>query len=119
VQNVELDLTIAEGYNTPAYQMLANDFLMELFRSRAVDIKTVLENCSFPFARKILEAVKRNEQQLQQGGQMEGIPPEMVQQLQQQMSGNDVRGDGQTMLPVQSEADAEPPVSDAPLADLQ
>ena len=119
VQNVELDLTIAEGYNTPAYQMLANDFLMELFRSRAVDIKTVLENCSFPFARKILEAVKRNEQQLQQGGQMEGIPPEMVQQLQQQMSGNDAQGDGQTMLPVQSEADAEPPVSDAPLADLQ
>ena len=92
VQNSEIDLTIAEGYNTPAYQMLANDFLMELFRSRAVDIKTVLENCSFPYARKILEAVKRNEQQLQQGGQMEGIPPEMLQQLQQQIGG--VTADG-------------------------
>ncbi len=87
VQNVELDLTVADGYNTPAYQMLANDFLMELFRSRAVDIKTVLENCSFPYARKILEAVKRNEQQLQQGQQMEGISPEMLQELQHQMAG--------------------------------
>ena len=95
VQNCELDLTIAEGYNTPAYQMLANDFLMELFRSRAVDIKTVLENCSFPYAHKILEAVKRNEQQLQQGSQMEGISPEMLQQLEQQIGGATTGGSAQ------------------------
>ena len=95
VQNCELDLTIAEGYNTPAYQMLANDFLMELFRSKAVDIKTVLENCSFPYARKILEAVKRNEQQLQQGSQMEGISPEMLQQLEQQIGGATTGGSAQ------------------------
>ena len=95
VQNCELDLTIAEGYNTPAYQMLANDFLMELFRSKAVDIKTVLENCSFPYARKILEAVKRNEQQLQQGSQMEGISPEMLQQLEQHIGGATTGGPAQ------------------------
>ena len=106
VQNSELDLTIAEGYNTPAYQMLANDFLMELFRSRAVDIKTVLENCSFPYARKILEAVKRNEQQLQQGSPMEGIPPEMLQQLQQQIGG--VTADGKA-VPSDEAAPAEVP----------
>ena len=90
MQNCELDLTIADGYNTPAYQMLANDFLMELFKARAVDIKTVLENCSFPYARKILEAVKRNEQQLQQGQQMQGIPAEMLEKLKQEMqNGNE------------------------------
>ena len=82
VQNVELDLTIAEGYNTPAYQMLANDFLMELFRAQALDVKTLLENTSFPFADKILEAIKRNEQQAAQGAQMSGIPQELLEQLQ-------------------------------------
>lgn len=82
VQNAEMDLTIAEGYNTPAYQMLANDFLMELFRAQALDVKTVLENCSFPFASKILEAIKRNEQQAMQGQAMSGIPAELIAQLQ-------------------------------------
>lgn len=83
VQNAEIDLTIAEGYNTPAYQMLANDFLMELFRANAIDVKTMLENSSFPFATKILEAIKRNEQQAQEGKAMSGIPPELLAQVQQ------------------------------------
>ena len=82
VQECELDITISDGYNTPAYQMLANDFLMELFRANAVDVKTMLENSSYPFASKILEAVKRNEEQAKQGGAMPGIPPELIQQLQ-------------------------------------
>lgn len=84
VQNAEIDLTISEGFNTPVYQMLANDFLMELFRANAVDVKTMLENSSYPFATKILEAIKRNEQQLQEGAAMSGISPELLAQLQQQ-----------------------------------
>lgn len=82
VQDCELDITISEGYNTPAYQMLANDFLMELFRANALDVKTMLENSSYPFATKILEALKRNEEQAAQGKTLEGIPPELISQLQ-------------------------------------
>lgn len=74
VQDCEIDITISDGYNTPAYQMLANDFLLELFRSNALDIRTMLENSSYPFATKILESLKRNEQQLAKGVQMEGVP---------------------------------------------
>ena len=82
VQDCELDITIADGYNTPAYQMLANDFLMELFRANALDVKTMLENSSYPFATKILEAIKRNEEAAAQGRGLEGIPPELMEQLQ-------------------------------------
>ncbi|MBR4849032.1 MAG: hypothetical protein IKV07_06755 [Bacteroidaceae bacterium] len=78
VQNSEIDITISEGYNTPAYQMLANDFLMDLFKSNAVDVKTMLENTSFPFATKILEAIKRNEEQAAKGQPMEGVSPELL-----------------------------------------
>lgn len=81
VQNSEFDLTISEGYNTPAYQLIANDFLMELFRANAIDVKTMLENSSYPFATKILEALKRNEEQAAQGGAMEGVSPELVAQV--------------------------------------
>ena len=43
----------------------------------------MLENSSYPFATKILEAIKRNEEQAAQGQAMEGIPPELLSQLQQ------------------------------------
>lgn len=81
VRDMEFDLTISEGYNTPAYQMLANDFLMELFRAQALDVKTLLENSSFPFAKKILEAIKRNEEQIASGMPMEGISQELAGQI--------------------------------------
>jgi hypothetical protein len=84
VQDSELDITISEGYNTPAYQMLANDFLLELFRAKALDVKTMLENSSYPFATKILEAIKRNEESMATGQAPQGIPPELLAQLQGQ-----------------------------------
>lgn len=31
VQNAQIDLKITEGTNTPSFQMLQNDFLMQLF----------------------------------------------------------------------------------------
>ena len=99
VQESEIDLTISDGYNTPAYQLLANDFLMELFRANVVDAKTMLENSSYPFATKILEAIKRNEQQAAQGAPMEGIPPELLAQLQSaQQSGDGQTADAQALL---------------------
>ena len=79
VQECELEVTISDGYNTPAYQMLANDFLMELFRSNALDVKTLLENSSYPFATKILESLKRNEEQLAKNLPAEGVPPELME----------------------------------------
>lgn len=110
VQNAEIDLTISEGYNTPAYQMLANDFLMELFRANALDVKTMLENSSFPFATKILEAIKRNEQQVQNGEAMSGIPPELLAQMQQQVGQISPLQDAQTQQ--QGET---PPIEAAPV----
>ena len=82
VQESELDITISEGYNTPAFQMIANDFLMELFRANALDVKTMLENSSYPFATKILEAIKRNEEAAVQGKPLEGIPAGLMEQMQ-------------------------------------
>jgi thymidylate kinase len=54
--------------------MLANEFLMQLFQAQAIDVKTMLENSSYPFAAKILEAIKNNEQQAMEQQQMAGVP---------------------------------------------
>ena len=89
VQDCEIDVTVSDGYNTPSFQMLANDFLMELFRANALDVKTMLENSSFPFAARILESIKRNEQQAAEGKPMEGIPDRLL---------HDVAADGNVAL---------------------
>lgn len=91
VRNSEFDLTLSEGYNTPAYQMLANDFLMQLFQAQALDVKTMLENSSYPFAKKILEAIKRNEEQAANNQPMQGIPMELLEQLAEEAPSNAVR----------------------------
>ncbi|MBQ8450442.1 MAG: hypothetical protein IJY64_05965 [Bacteroidaceae bacterium] len=91
VRNSEFDLTLSEGYNTPAYQMMANDFLMQLFQAQALDVKTMLENSSYPFAKKILEAIKRNEEQVANNQPMQGIPTELLEQLAEEAPNNAVQ----------------------------
>lgn len=86
VKNALIDLTVTEGNNSPAYQVLQNDFLYNLFSGGAIDLATMLENTSYPFATKLLEAVKRKEQEAQ----------EAMAQYQQQ-AGQAV--DGQAMSP--------------------
>jgi ABC-type dipeptide/oligopeptide/nickel transport system ATPase component len=66
--------------------MLSNDFLMDLFKSNALDVKTMLENTSFPFAAKILEAIKRNEEQAAKGEPLEGVSPELLQAIDSEAS---------------------------------
>lgn len=90
VMNADFDLTLTDGNNTPAYQMLANEFLMQLFQAQAIDVKTMLENSSYPFAAKILEAIKNNEQQAMEQQQMAGVPQVPVENplMQRAMDNN-------------------------------
>ncbi len=85
VQDADIDVSLSEGTNTPAYQMLMNDMLMELFKANAIDVKKLLENSSLPFASRILESIKRDEEAMKEQGLqgMQGIPPELMQQANQ------------------------------------
>ena len=58
VKNANMDLALSEGNNTPAFQVLQNDFLMQLFNAKAIDVNTLLENTSYPFATRLLESLK-------------------------------------------------------------
>ena len=96
VKNAQIDLSIAEGNNTPAYQVLQNDFLYNLFAGGAIDLTTMLENTSYPFATRLLEAVKRKEMQAQeamaqmqaQAGQVNGqMSPQMAKALNDNNAG--------------------------------
>lgn len=93
-QDADIDVSITEGTNSPSYQMLANEFLMQLFERNAIDVKTLLQNSSYPFATKILESIKRDEQTIAeqqatgQMGNIQGVDPNILQQVQQQANPN-------------------------------
>ena len=65
-KNATIDLALTDGNNSPAYQMLQNDFVLQLFQTGAIDVKSLLENTTYPFATRLLEGIKRNEADAQQ-----------------------------------------------------
>lgn len=65
-KNAIIDLSLTDGNNSPAYQMLQNDFVFQLFQAGAIDVKSLLENTTYPFATRLLEGIKRNEADAQQ-----------------------------------------------------
>lgn len=84
VQGAQLDLELTEGANTPTFQMLENEFLMKLFEMQAINVKTLLENSSLPFASKILESIKRAEQEMAESQNMTQMDPALMQQIASQ-----------------------------------
>jgi hypothetical protein len=90
VRNAEFDLSITESASTPAYRMVMNEFLMQLFSAGQITLSELLENGAFPFADKLLQSVNARQQETQdahnammQGGQapsmQQGIVPEEIQ----------------------------------------
>lgn len=84
VQGAQLDLELTEGTNTPTFQMLENEFLMKLFEMQAINVKTLLENSSLPFTSKILESIKRAEQEMAENQNMTQMDPALMQQIASQ-----------------------------------
>lgn len=92
VRNTEFDLSITESSSTPAYRMIMNDFLMQLFGAQQITLEELLENGSFPFADKLLQAIQTRKQEAEQAAMMNGqmqqggpqspmVPPEIMQQI--------------------------------------
>jgi len=77
VRNAEFDLSITESTSTPAYRMIINDFLMQLFGTGQITLQELLENGAFPFADKLLQSfnTRMQEQQDAQAAMMGGVQP--------------------------------------------
>lgn len=97
VRDVEMKLSITESASTPAYRLVMNDFLMQLWQSQAIDVEQLLENGAFPFADKLLQSIKSKRLEVEQAQQamMQGqqitppmqqglVPQNVMQQIQSQ-----------------------------------
>ena len=83
IRDIEFDLSIIESTSSPAYRMMANDFLMEIWRSQQISLQQLLEHGDFPFADELLQSLKSQQEQLENGQTPEGVSPEIMQQAQQ------------------------------------
>lgn len=83
IRDVEFDLSITESTSTPAYRHLANDMLMQLYQSQAISVEQLLEHGDFPFADELLQSIKSQKEQLEQGKVPDGLSPQLLQQVEQ------------------------------------
>lgn len=83
IRDVEFDLSITESTTTPAYRHLANDILMQLWQAQAISVEQLLEHGDFPFADELLQSIKSQKEELEQGKMPDGLSPELMAQAQQ------------------------------------
>ena len=83
IGNIEFDLGISESTNTPIYRQIANETLMQLWQAQAISAEQLLEHGDFPFADDLLQSLKSQKEQMQQGQMPEGVSPELMAQAQQ------------------------------------
>ena len=83
IRDVEFDLSIVESTATPAYRAIANDMLMQMWQAQAISIEQLLEHGDFPFGDELLQSIKSQKQQMEQGQVPAGVSPEVAAQAQQ------------------------------------
>lgn len=86
IRDVEFDLSITESTSTPAYRHLANDMLIQLWQSQAISVEQLLEHGDFPFADELLQSIKSQKEQLEQGKIPDGLSPQLMQQAKQNVN---------------------------------
>lgn len=83
IKDVEFDLSIVESTTTPVYRQIANDFLMEIWKTGQISLEQLLQHGEFPFADDLLQSIQAQQQQVQQGQTPQGIDPNIMAQVQQ------------------------------------
>ena len=85
IREVEFDLSVVESMTTPAYRQIANDFLMEMWRSGQLGLKHMLTVGDFPFSDQLIQLLDSQEEQQAEQGQM--VPPTaQTPEVQQQIA---------------------------------
>lgn len=82
IRDVMFDLSIVESTSTPAYRQMANDILMQLWQAQAISTEQLLEHGDFPFADDLLQSLQSQKEQHEQGKPPDGLPQELLQQVQ-------------------------------------
>ena len=81
VRNLDFDVVVTQGTDTPVYRQLIDNTLIELLKGNMIDLKMYLEHTSMPFADKLLASIKQREELMAQGGIPGPLPEELVSEV--------------------------------------
>ena len=84
-------MSIQESTSTPSYRAIANDMLMQLWEAKAISVEQLLENGDFPFSDELLQSIKSQKEQLENGQTPDGISPELINRVNQGANMQSVR----------------------------
>lgn len=84
IRDVDFDNVIAKGTDSPSYRMVVDEILWKMLEGRFISAEMFLEHCSYPFADKVLQGMKKMREEMSQGQMPEGMPQQLLQQLQQE-----------------------------------
>lgn len=82
IADVEFDLSVVESTNTPVYRQVANDFLMEIWKSGQISLIQMLKHGDFPFSDELIQELQSQQQQIEQGQVPQNLSPQALQQIQ-------------------------------------
>ena len=83
IRDVEFNLSIVESTSTPVYRQMANEFLMEIWKSGQISLQQLLQHGDFPFADELLQSLQSQQEQLERGENPDGLSPELLAQVRQ------------------------------------
>lgn len=81
VRNLDFDVVVTQGMDTPVYRQLIDDTLFKLLEGQLIDLEMFLEHTSMPFADKLLSAVRQRKEVMAQSGMPGGLPEELLSQV--------------------------------------
>lgn len=84
IRSVDFDNTIAKGTDSPSYRMVVDEILWKMLEGRFISAEMFLEHCSYPFADKVLQGMRKMREEMAAGQMPEGIPQQLLAQLQQE-----------------------------------
>ena len=83
IGDVEFDLSIVESSSSPAYREIANDFLLEIWRSGQITLEQLLQTGDFAFSDELLQSIQSQKEQMEQGQSVQGVSPQLMARARQ------------------------------------
>lgn len=87
-RDLEYTLSIIESAATPVNRMIINSDLKEYWARGAISLEMLLQCGEFPYSDALLQALRAAKEQAEAEGAPQGLPPEVLQQVQAAGTGN-------------------------------
>lgn len=91
VLNIAYDINVTQSTSSAIYKERANEWLMRMLELGVVNLEPVLEVGHFPFGERLLQAIKEQQQQLAKGEEVQPLPQDLMNEVQQGADMNTVQ----------------------------